>query len=80
MIIGKNTIAKATALINSGTHMGSFVAPLFFGWALDLTGSTKLGLYVCAAAFLLNFVIMNAFFITYKARQADLARGNGADQ
>jgi MFS family permease len=68
MIVGRKTIAKTTAVINAGTHVGSFVAPIVFGWALDATGSTTLGLYICVAALLMNFVIMNIFFFDYKAR------------
>jgi ACS family tartrate transporter-like MFS transporter len=69
MIVGKKTIVKTTALINAGTQAGSFVAPIFFGWATDVTGNTTLGLYVCVGVLLLNFVIMNGFFFRYKAQQ-----------
>ena len=70
LIVGKQTISKSTALINSGTQAGSLVAPIFFGWALDFTGNTNLGLYVCVGVLLLNFVIMNVFFFRYKAQLA----------
>jgi MFS family permease len=70
MVVGRDTITKTTAVINAGTQVGSFVAPIFFGWALDLTGNVSLGLYVCVGAFLLNFVIMNVFFIRHKAEVA----------
>jgi ACS family tartrate transporter-like MFS transporter len=68
MVVGKKTIAKSTALINSGTQAGYFVAPVFFGWALDATGNTTLGLYACVGVMLLNFAIMNVFFFRYKAQ------------
>jgi ACS family tartrate transporter-like MFS transporter len=69
MLVGKNTIAKTTAMINAGTHAASFVAPYFFGWTLDATGGNRLGLYVCAVMVLMNFMIMNIFFFRYKAEQ-----------
>jgi MFS transporter, ACS family, tartrate transporter len=68
MMVGKNTIAKTTALIETANQIGNFAAPLFFGWAMDRTGSMTLGIYVCVAVLLINFVIMNAFFFVYKAR------------
>ena len=71
-IVGKQTIAKTTALINSGTHAASFVAPIVFGWVLDLTGNTRIGLYICVGVLLLNFVVMNVFFFRHKAQQRAL--------
>jgi hypothetical protein len=68
MIVGKQTIAKTTALINAGTHASSFVAPIFFGWALDATGNPNVGLYICVVALACNFVVMNLFFFNYKSR------------
>ncbi|HUO23403.1 MAG TPA: MFS transporter [Caulobacteraceae bacterium] len=68
LIVGKDTIAKTTAMINAGTHIGSFVAPIVFGYALDLTGKTTLGLYICVVMMMINFVIMNIFFFNYKAQ------------
>jgi MFS family permease len=73
MIVGKKTIVKTTALINAGTQAGSFVAPIFFGWASDFTGNTTLGLYICVGVLLFNFVVMNGFFFRYKAQQKKLA-------
>lgn len=67
MIVGKQTIAKTTALINACTHGASFVAPIVFGWMLDTTGHTTVGLYVCIAVLLTNFVIMHTFFVRHKA-------------
>jgi ACS family tartrate transporter-like MFS transporter len=69
MIAGRKTIVRTTALINSGNQVGNFVAPIFFGWALDATGNTRLGLYVCVGLVFLNFVFMNIFFFRYKAQQ-----------
>jgi ACS family tartrate transporter-like MFS transporter len=69
IIAGKKTIVKTTALINAGNQVGNFIAPIFFGWALDATGNPRLGLYVCVAVVLLNFTIMNVFFYRYKAQQ-----------
>ncbi len=69
MLVGKKTIAKTTALINSGTHAASFIAPVVFGWAMDLTGHATVGLYICVGALLLNFTVMNIFFFRYKAEQ-----------
>jgi ACS family tartrate transporter-like MFS transporter len=66
MLVGRKTIAKSTALINAGTHAGSFVAPIVFGWALDVTGNPNVGLYICVVMQLMNFVIMNAFFFKHK--------------
>jgi ACS family 4-hydroxyphenylacetate permease-like MFS transporter len=73
MIVGKQTIAKTTALINAGTHASSFVAPIFFGWALDATGNPNVGLYICIVALGSNFVVMNLFFFNDKARVSKLA-------
>jgi ACS family tartrate transporter-like MFS transporter len=73
MIVGKKTIAKTTAMINASNQVGNFFAPIFFGWALDMTGNTRLGLYVCVAALLLNFVIMNVFFIRHNAHLREQA-------
>jgi ACS family 4-hydroxyphenylacetate permease-like MFS transporter len=68
MVVGKQTIAKTTALINSGNHVGNFLAPIFFGWALDVTGNANVGLYICVVALAANFIIMNIFFFSYKAQ------------
>lgn len=68
LVIGKSAMAKAAALINTGTQIGSFIAPVYFGWALDKTGNTDFGLFTCVGVILLNFVIMNAFFFRYKAQ------------
>jgi ACS family tartrate transporter-like MFS transporter len=78
MIVGKKTIGKSTALINSGTQAGSLLAPMFFGWAIDLTGNTSLGLYVCVGVLLLNFLIMNVFFFRFKAQQLQRAAATPA--
>lgn len=69
MVVGKKTIAKSTAFIQSGTLAGSFFAPIFFGWALDVTGNTNLGLYTCVSVEIATFVMMNIFFFRYKAQQ-----------
>ncbi len=69
MIAGRGAIAKSTAIINSGNQILSFVGPIYFGWALDKTGSTNLGLYTAIRVLILNFVLMNSFFLQYKARQ-----------
>lgn len=78
MIVGKQTIAKTTALINACTHGASFLAPIAFGWMLDRTGHTTLGLYICIGVLLTNFVIMHLFFLGHKAalRQARESNGN----
>lgn len=73
MLVGKKTITKTTALINSGTHVASFVAPIVFGWAMDASGNATGGLYICIAALLINFTVMNIFFFRYKASQKALA-------
>jgi ACS family tartrate transporter-like MFS transporter len=72
MIAGRKTIVRTTALINSGNQVGNFVAPIFFGWAIDATGNTSLGLYVCVGLVLLNFLFMNVFFFRHKAQQKKL--------
>lgn len=64
-LVGRKTIAKSTALISAGTHAASFLGPLYFGWALDRTGSTNLGLYTCIGVMLINFVLMNVFFYSF---------------
>ncbi len=73
LMAGRDTIAKSSALIQSGGQLGIFVFPILFGWAIDLTGKSSLGAYMCAGAYLTNFVIMNIFFFRYKARQKALA-------
>lgn len=75
MLVGKKTMAKTTALINAGSQAGSFLAPIFFGWAQDATGKTNLGLYVCVGVLLLNFTVMNIFFFSYKTRLKKQAAG-----
>ncbi|HUO23461.1 MAG TPA: MFS transporter [Caulobacteraceae bacterium] len=69
MVVGRATIAKSTALINSGMLILSFFGPIYFGWALDKTGSTSLGLYTAVGVLVLNFILMHMFFVQYKARQ-----------
>ena len=77
MMVGKHTIVKTTALIETANQVGNFAAPLFFGWALDRTGDMRLGLNVCVAVLLCNFVIMNVFFFSRKVR---LKRAAAAEQ
>lgn len=69
MVVGRNTIVKTTVMIETTNQIGNFIAPIFFGWARDTTGDTDLGMNVCVAVLLINFVIMNIFFFNYKARQ-----------
>ncbi|MBC2665354.1 MFS transporter [Novosphingobium flavum] len=73
MVVGKQTIAKTTSLIMSGNLLSNFMAPLVFGWLIDLTGGPALGLYVCICVILINFTIMNVFFFTWKRRQSRMA-------
>jgi ACS family tartrate transporter-like MFS transporter len=73
MVVGRSTIAKSTALINSGNQAMSFLGPIYFGWALDKTKSTNLGLYTAVGVLVLNLVLMHVFFMQYKARQKALA-------
>jgi ACS family tartrate transporter-like MFS transporter len=73
MVAGRNAIAKSTALINSGQQALSFLGPIYFGWALDKTKSTDLGLYTAIGVLVLNFALMQYFFIQYNARQKRLA-------
>jgi nitrate/nitrite transporter NarK len=78
MVVGKKTIAKTTSLINSGTHAGSILAPIYFGWAKDSTGSIHQGLYMRIAVLALNFAIMNVFFVRHKAPRKKLAATESA--
>lgn len=71
-VVGKNTIAKTTALIHVGNYMGQFIAPVYFGWAKDFTGGSKLGLYSCSGIFMLSFLVMHVFFVIYKHQQKKL--------
>ena len=68
-VVGRKTIARSTALISAGTHATSFIGPIYFGWAIDKTGNTNLGLYTCIAVLLINFLAMNVFFYKYASRQ-----------
>lgn len=68
MVVGKNTIVKTTVLIETANQIGNFIAPIFFGWARDTTGDTRLGMNVCVVVLMINFVIMNIFFFSYKTR------------
>jgi ACS family tartrate transporter-like MFS transporter len=72
MVVGRSTIARSTALINSGMQALSFLGPIYFGWALDKTGSTNLGLYTAIGVLILNFLLMHRFFLQYKTRQKKL--------
>jgi ACS family tartrate transporter-like MFS transporter len=67
-VVGKKTIAKSTAIINSANQAASFVGPIFFGWALDVTGNPNLGLYTAVGMLLVIFVLMNIFFFRHKAQ------------
>jgi ACS family tartrate transporter-like MFS transporter len=73
MLVGKRTLARATALITAGTQAASFAAPVVFGWALEATGRATIGLYICIGVLLLNFVIMNVFFFNFKRDQRRIA-------
>jgi MFS family permease len=68
MVAGRKAIAQSTAIINSGSAAATFIAPVVFGWTMDSTGSTTLGLYMCAGVLALNFVVLNLFFFAHKAR------------
>jgi ACS family tartrate transporter-like MFS transporter len=80
MVVGRSTIAKSTALINSGNQVLSFLGPVYFGWALDKTKSTTLGLYTAIGVLVLNFVLMHIFFLQYKARQKALSRASAPEE
>ena len=73
LVIGKAAMAKATAIINTGTQVGTLFAPVYFGWAIDRTGNTSLGMYTCVGVVLHQFVLMNVFFFRYKLQQKKLA-------
>jgi len=73
LVVGKEAIAKATAFLYAGNLLASFIAPVFFGWLLDKTNSTGLGLNTAAATVIITFVLMNVFFFRYKAQQKALA-------
>lgn len=73
LVVGRNTVAKTTALIHVANYMGQFVAPVFFGWSKDFSGGTKLGLYSCSAIFMLSFLVMHIFFVMYKHQQKKIA-------
>ncbi len=68
MVVGKKTIAKSTAFINSGNMALNFLGPIFFGWTMDITGKPMLGMYTCFGVLLVTFVVMNVFFFRYKAQ------------
>lgn len=72
MIAGKEAIAKAAGLINSGSLLGGFLGPVYFGWMIDMTGSTNVGLYTAAGLLVVVFIIMNVFHFRYKAQQRAL--------
>jgi MFS family permease len=69
-VVGASTVAKSTAIINSGSAATTFIAPVVFGWTIDATGSSSLGLYICTAVLLLNFVVLNLFFLKRQSREA----------
>jgi ACS family tartrate transporter-like MFS transporter len=73
LVVGRQAIAKATALFQAGNLLCSFTAPIFFGWMLDRTRSPELGLDTAAGTMLLIFLLMNVFFYRYKAQQRTLA-------
>jgi MFS family permease len=75
MVVGKEALAKASALISAGTQASSFFAPIVFGWALEATGHATIGLYICVGVLLLNFAVMNVFFFKYKYDQRRPALG-----
>lgn len=69
LVVGKKAITKTTAIINTGSQIGNFMAPVFFGWAKDISGSTKFGLYACIGVLLFNFFVMHFFFIKYTGQR-----------
>lgn len=73
LVVGKQAIAKATAIFQAGNLLCSFLAPIFFGWLLDKTKSPERGLYAAAGTMLVIFVLMNVFFVRYKSQQKALA-------
>lgn len=60
IIIDAAIIGAATGLINGFGNLGGFVGPYFFGYLIDLTGSTQIGLMfivavqLCAGLLLLS--------------------------
>jgi MFS family permease len=76
-VVGASTVAKSTAIINSGSAATTFIAPVVFGWTIDATGSSRLGLYLCTAVLLLNFVVLNLFFLKKQSQQAVSAAAQG---
>lgn len=75
LVVGKQAIARATAIFQAGNLLCSFLAPIFFGWLLDRTKSPERGLYAAASTMLMIFVLMNIFFFRYKAQQRKLGFG-----
>jgi MFS family permease len=71
MVVGRPAMAKATALIQTGNMIASFLGPVYFGWTIDLTGNTKLGMFSAVLILLANFAIMNVFFFRHKSRQRE---------
>lgn len=70
LVAGKRAMPKAATLIQAGNMIGSFLGPVCFGWSLDLTGNSAVGLYCCAATIVLNAVLMTLFFARIRVLKA----------
>jgi D-galactonate transporter len=55
--LGGTAAAAAIALINSVGNLAGFVSPYLVGWIMDLTHSTRFGMYTIAASLLLGAVL-----------------------
>lgn len=58
IIISSAAIGAATGLINGIGNLGGFVGPYLFGYLIDSTGSTKVGLFFIVGVQLLAGILL----------------------
>lgn len=72
IIISSAAIGAATGLINGVGNLGGFVGPYLFGYLIDLTGSTQMGLF-----FIVGVQIMAGLLLaTLKSPKLEIATKN----
>lgn len=71
-VVGRKSIARTMAVCQGASQIGNFVGPIVFGFAMDITGTRSVGVYICAVVMTLNFIVLNTFFFRYKAEQKKL--------
>lgn len=72
IIISSAAIGAATGLINGVGNLGGFVGPYLFGYLIDLTGSTQMGLFFIVAVQIMAGLLL----ATLKSPKLEIATKN----